>query len=69
MVRRKQPGITVTWLVEKGKAYVNSKGKLIITDPKARTALKQIRGQILNKKADVFLAKPRKKPQRAGRKR
>ena len=54
MVRRKQPGITVTWLVEKGKAYVNSKGKLIITDPKARTALKQIRGPILHKRPMSF---------------
>ncbi|MEK7175915.1 MAG: hypothetical protein AAB695_00890 [Patescibacteria group bacterium] len=65
MAKRKQPGSTGKGkfyrLVEKGKAYVDSKGKLIITDPKARTALKQIRGPIIHKKADVFHARPKRK--------
>lgn len=65
---------TVTWLIEKSKAHIDSKGRLVVTDPKARTALKQIRGPIKHLKGDVFKALPRKnvpetsKPTRAQRK-
>lgn len=51
---------TVTWLVEKGKAHINSKGQLVLDDRKVKTALKQLRGPIKHKKGDVFTAKPRK---------
>jgi hypothetical protein len=51
---------TATWLVEKTKAHVTAKGQLVIDDPKAKTALAQIRGPIVHKKGDVFAAHPRK---------
>ena len=51
---------TATWLIEKKAAHMNDKGQLVIDDPRARTALKQIRGQIVHKKGDVFAAKPRR---------
>ena len=50
---------TVSWLVSKKDAHVKA-GHLMITDPKARTVLKSIRGQIVHVKGDVFRAKPRK---------
>jgi hypothetical protein len=51
---------TVTWLVEKKAAHISDNGRLIIDDPKAKTALKQIRGPIMHEKGDVFAAYPRK---------
>lgn len=48
---------TVSWLISKDDAEV-VKGKLIITDAKAKTALKQIRGRIVHVKGDVFRAHP-----------
>ncbi len=51
---------TVTWLVEKEKAHVSKNGQLMIDDPKAKTALKQIRRPIMHKKGDVFTAHPQK---------
>lgn len=50
---------TVSWLISKEDAHV-SNGHLVISDPKARTALKQIRGPIVHVKGDVFHAHPRK---------
>lgn len=50
---------TVTWLVEKDTAHVDSRGKLVITDPKVKLSLaKQIRGPVVHQKGDVFKAKP-----------
>lgn len=63
---------TVSWLISKKGATVK-KGHFVITDPKARTALKQIRGPIVHVKGDVFRAHPRRnvpekdKPTRAMR--
>lgn len=52
---------TVSWLVEKDTAHVDSKGKLVITNPKVRESLsKQIRGKLTHVKGDVFRALPRK---------
>lgn len=50
---------TVTWLVEKKDAHVKN-GHLIITDPKARSVLKNISGHIYHVKGDIFRAHPRK---------
>ena len=50
---------TVSWLISKKDARIKS-GHLVITDPKARTALKQISGHITHVKGDVFKAHPRK---------
>jgi len=50
---------TVSWLVSKKDAHVKS-GHLMITDAKARTVLKSIRGHIVHVKGDVFKAHPRK---------
>lgn len=50
---------TVSWLIEKSKARVD-RGHLKITDKKAQSALKQIRGPIVHIKGDVFHAHPRK---------
>ena len=54
---------TVSWLVSKTAARV-TRGHLIITDPKARTALKQIRGHIYHVKGDIFRAHPKNIPER-----
>lgn len=51
---------TVTWLVAKGDAHVNDHDQLVVDDPRAKTALKQIRGPIIRKKGDVFSARARK---------
>lgn len=57
---------TVSWLVGKDKAHVDAHGHLKITDTKARTVLKQIRGRIVHLKGDVFKAHPaRNVPERA----
>src|SRR3989344_4036194 len=48
---------TVSWLVSKKDARAK-KGHLMITDAKARTALRQIRGPIRHVKGDVFQAHP-----------
>lgn len=48
---------TVSWLVSKEDAHIAG-GKLVITDAKARSALKQIRGPIVHVKGDVFRAHP-----------
>jgi len=65
---------TVSWLVEKDVAHVDSKGKLVITNKKVKESLeKQIRGPVKHIKGDVFKALPRKnvpetsKPTRAQR--
>ncbi len=58
--RRSGSWDTATWLVEKKAAHLNEKGQLVIDDPKARTALKQIRGPIVHKKGDIFRAFPAK---------
>jgi hypothetical protein len=56
---------TVSWLVEKSKAR-RAGNTLVITDSKAKTALKQIRGPIRHVKGDVFRAHPRRNvPERA----
>lgn len=51
---------TVTWLIGKDKAHVDARGHLKITDTKASTALKQIRGRIVHVKGDIFKAHPAK---------
>lgn len=51
---------TVTWLVSKEEAHVGPNGQLVIDSPRAKTALKQIRGPITHVKGDVFAAHPRK---------
>lgn len=51
---------TVSWLVSKKVAHVGKNGELMIDDPKARTALKQIQGPIIHVKGDVFKAHPRR---------
>lgn len=48
---------TVSWLISKDDAQVKN-GRLVITDAKARTALKQIRGPIVHVKGDIFQAHP-----------
>lgn len=48
---------TVSWLISKDDAHTE-RGKLIIDDAKAKTALKQIRGRIVHVKGDVFRAHP-----------
>jgi len=48
---------TVSWLIEKSKARVD-RGHLKITDKKAQSALKQIRGPIRHVKGDIFRAYP-----------
>lgn len=50
---------TVSWLVEKKDAHVKN-GHLIITDPKAKSVLKNISGHIYHVKGDIFRAHPRK---------
>lgn len=50
---------TVTWLISKEDAHIKGEN-LIIDDPKVKTLLKQIRGQIIHKKGDVFTALPRR---------
>lgn len=63
---------TVSWLVSKDDAAVE-KGRLVITDPKARSVLKSLSGRIVHVKGDVFKAHPVKnvpeaaKPTRAMR--
>ncbi|HEY4516731.1 MAG TPA: hypothetical protein VJG64_02190 [Candidatus Paceibacterota bacterium] len=57
--RRSGSWDTVSWLVSKKDAHVKS-GHLMITDKKARTVLKSIRGHIVHVKGDVFKAHPRK---------
>ena len=54
---------TVSWLVSKKDAHVK-RGHLMITDPKARTVLKSIRGHIVHVKGDVFKAHPTRKTRR-----
>lgn len=52
---------TVSWLVEKDTAHVDSSGKLVIINPKVKEALaKGIRGPITHIKGDIFKALPRK---------
>ena len=51
---------TVAWLVSKEDAHMTDNNELVITDPKAQTVLKSIRGPIEHVKGDIFKAKPRK---------
>jgi hypothetical protein len=48
---------TVSWLINKDDAHTE-RGRLVIDDKKAKTALKQIRGPIVHIKGDVFKAHP-----------
>lgn len=48
---------TVSWLISKDVAHTE-RGKLVIDDKKAQSALKQIRGPIVHVKGDVFHAHP-----------
>jgi|SRR3989338_1859780 len=48
---------TVSWLISKDDAHT-VRGKLVIDDKKAKSALKQIRGPIVHIKGDVFRAHP-----------
>lgn len=48
---------TVSWLISKDDAHTE-RGKLIIDDKKAKSALAQIRGPIVHVKGDVFRAHP-----------
>lgn len=50
---------TVSWLVSKEDAKVKN-GHLMITDPKARSVLKSLRGHIYHVKGDIFRAHPKK---------
>lgn len=54
---------TVTWLVSKDDARIIN-GHLKITDSKARSILKQIKGPIRHVKADIFHAHPRNVPEK-----
>ncbi len=54
---------TASWLISKSHARV-ANGKLIITDVKDRSALKQIKGPIVHIKGDIFRAHPRNVPER-----
>ena len=54
---------TVTWLISKDKATLKN-GQLVITDPKANTVLKQIKGPIYHVKGDIFRAHPRNVPEK-----
>lgn len=55
---------TVSWLVSKDDAVVGSNGQLKITDSKARSVLKQIKGPIVHVKGDVFKAHPKNVPEK-----
>lgn len=55
---------TVTWLVGKDLAHVEQNGQLVIDDPKARTMLRQIHGNIFHKKGDIFHTHPRNVPEK-----
>lgn len=48
---------TVSWLISKDDARI-VRGRLVITDAKARSALKQISGRIVHVKGDIFKAHP-----------
>lgn len=50
---------TVSWLISKDDATVKN-GHLVITDTKARSVLKSIRGPVTHVKGDIFKAYPRK---------
>lgn len=55
---------TVTWLIDKKDAHVDSRGRLVIDEEKARSVLKQIKGPIVHKKGDIFVAHPRNVPEK-----
>lgn len=50
---------TITWLISKDDAHLSG-NNLVIDDPKIKSFLKQIRGDIVHKKGDVFKALPRR---------
>lgn len=50
---------TVSWLISKEDAKV-VKGRLVITDTKARSVLKSLSGRIVHVKGDIFRAHPAK---------
>ncbi|MDP3771815.1 MAG: hypothetical protein Q8Q94_00355 [bacterium] len=51
---------TATWLIAKKDAHVSG-GKLVIDNPKLKDSfLKQIRGPVVHKKGDVFMALSRR---------
>ena len=52
--------VTVRWLVNKKDAHVDGDRNLIVDDPRVRALLKNIRGQIVHVKGDVYVAKPRR---------
>ena len=49
---------TVSWLISKEDAHVDAHGHLKITDQKAKSVLKNIRGRIVHVKGDIFKAHP-----------
>lgn len=51
---------TVSWLVNKDDAHIDSKELLIIDNPKVRSLLDQIQGGIKHVKGDIFESKPRR---------
>ena len=51
---------TVSWLVNKEDAHVDRKELLIIDNPKVRSVLEQIRGDIKHVKGDIFESKSRR---------
>ena len=55
---------TLTWLVEKKDAHIDSRGHLKITGEKAKSVLKNISGRIIHVKADVFKVHPRNVPEK-----
>src|SRR5687768_3587126 len=65
--RRSGSWDTQAWLVSKEDAHVDREGHLVIDDPGARTALDQIRGEIVHEKGDIFSALPRRNIKKARR--
>lgn len=51
---------TAAWLVSKDDAHVTKDKELVITDDKAQTVFKSLRGPIEHVKGDIFRARPRK---------
>ena len=49
---------TASWLISKEDAHVDARGHLKITDKKAQSVLKSIRGRIVHVKGDIFKAHP-----------
>ena len=50
---------TVSWLISKDDARIDSRGRLEITDAKARSVMRSLSGRIVHVKGDIFQAHPR----------